>query len=272
MIVFPNSKINLGLSILDKRADNFHEIETIFYPISLCDALEIIINPENQAIKFYSYGLEIPGDPKSNFCLKAYDLLKAEYALPGLKIGLIKKIPIGAGLGGGSSDAVFLLKSLNNQFNFKIEDSTISSLASKIGSDCNFFVYNKPALGRGRGDLLEPLNLDLSNYYIKLIHPGIHIGTAEAYSMVAPLKNRSSLLEIIKLPVPDWKGNLVNDFEKPIFKKYPEIEKIKEELYQKGALYSSMSGSGSSVYGIFIEDPSEIKIGQYFSWSGKLTN
>jgi len=246
MLSFPNAKINLGLHVLRKREDGFHEIETVFYPIDMHDSLEI--RPAVQTTFNFSGPELAEGE---NIVLKAYHLMGQEYGIPPVEIHLLKHIPAGAGLGGGSSDAAHSLVMLNDLFNLDISPAELEKLAAELGSDCAFFIRNKPALASGRGELLEDIDLDLSGYEIKVIKPDIHISTPEAYGMVKPMDVRPSLREIIQKPVHEWKEVMVNDFEKPLFEKYPEIREHKEALYAQGPVYASMSGSGSAVYGLF---------------------
>lgn len=253
MLHFPNCKINLGLQIGQKRADGFHEIDSILYPLPLRDALETIVS---ESVQFESSGIVIPGDTENNIVLKAYHLLKKDFPLPPVSIHLLKKIPTGAGLGGGSADGTEMLKLLNQMFELNISDEILARYALQLGSDCPFFVKNMPALARGRGEILEPITLDLSTYHFAVLKPDIHISTAWAFSQIKPATCSKDLTEIIKKPVEEWKNELKNDFEIPIFEKYPLISAIKDKLYASGAVYSSMSGSGSAVYGIFRERPS----------------
>lgn len=252
MIAFPNAKINIGLNIVEKRKDGFHTIESIFYPIfDLVDILEIIELKENSNPQFSSSGISIPGEATSNLCLKAYNLLKKEYDIPTVAIHLHKVIPIGAGLGGGSADAAFTLKLLNNLFKLNLSDDILIEYARKLGSDCAFFIKNKPLYAFGKGDEFEDINLNLSTYKIKIEYPSIHIGTAEAYKGIKPFKSKLQLKEIINQPINSWKKSIKNDFESSIFLNYPEIEQLKLKFYEEGAIYASMTGSGSAVYGIF---------------------
>ena len=246
MISFPNAKINLGLQVVEKRPDGFHNIETVFYPINLCDALEIIPS-DKEGIEFDTTGTPVHGDPESNLVLKAARLMTDA----SLKIHLHKVIPMGAGLGGGSSDAAFALKLLNDLWQLEFTDSQLQDLARKLGSDCAFFIENRPVFAFGRGDQFESIDLDLSGYQVVVSVPDVHVSTPEAYAMVTPRKPKRSLKEIILLPVEEWKGTLINDFEKPVMAKYPVIREIKEELYNQGALYAAMSGSGAAVFGLF---------------------
>jgi 4-diphosphocytidyl-2-C-methyl-D-erythritol kinase len=252
VVIFPNSKINLGLHVIRKRKDGFHDLETVFYPVPLCDALEIIHVPaieEKTAITVT--GLAIDNDPAENISLKAYYLLKKDFDLPVVKIHLHKVIPVGAGLGGGSANGAFTLLLLNKKFNLKISEERLMAYALKLGSDCPFFIRNKVCYATQRGEVLQPIQLDLSSYKLVLVNPGIHINTGWAFSQIRPKENRTSLLEIIQQPVTNWKDNVVNDFEPAIFEQHPSIKQIKEKLYQNGAVYAAMSGSGSSVYGLF---------------------
>ena len=255
MITFPNAKINLGLNIVEKRSDGYHNIETIFYPVGWKDVLEIIpfekkINRRSD-FQFHQSGIKITGSIQKNSCIKAYKLLKEKYDLPPVEMCLHKIIPSGAGLGGGSSDAAFTLMMLNKIFKLEISDKNIESLASSIGADCTFFIRNHPVYAKGKGDEFEKTNLDLSAYSIVIVKPDVHVSTAAAYKNVVPKVSGVSLKHIIARPVNEWRHHLVNDFETSVFKKYPAIGHVKEQLYEAGALYASMSGSGSAVYGIF---------------------
>lgn len=252
MIAFPNAKINIGLNIIEKRKDGFHNIESIFYPIfDLVDILEIIELKTKSSPQFSSSGISIPGEASFNLCLKAYNLLKEEYDIPIVAIHLHKIIPIGAGLGGGSADAAFTLKLLNDLFKLNLSDEILIEYARKLGSDCAFFIKNKPLYAFGKGDEFEDINLNLSTYKIKIEYPSIHIGTAEAYKGIKPFKSKLQLKEIINQPINSWKKSIKNDFESSIFLNYPEIEQLKLKFYEEGAVYTSMTGSGSAVYGIF---------------------
>ncbi len=250
MIAFPNCKINLGLNILVRKDDGFHDLETFFFPVNIHDVLEILPSKKNTT-KITTSGIS-PGEAENNICLKAYNLLKKDYpALPQLKIHLHKAIPLGAGLGGGSSDGVATLQLLNKQFNLNISQKRMLDYALMLGSDCPFFLLNKPAFASGRGETLSPDKTILSGYKIIIVNPGIHISTSEAFKNIVPEIPKKSIQEIITQPVKTWAKELTNDFEKSIFKKYPEIKEIKDSLYNIGAVYASMSGSGSSVFGIF---------------------
>jgi 4-diphosphocytidyl-2-C-methyl-D-erythritol kinase len=253
MIAFPNCKINLGLSIIAKRADGYHDLETVFYPIGLQDMVELIhSNNAVTPVQFSNTGLAIPGDATQNLCLKAYHLLKKDFPnLPAVKIHLHKHIPMGAGLGGGSSNGTSVLSLLNTQFNLGLETSQLIDYAAQLGSDCPFFVHNTACHATGRGEIIQPIALDLSNYRFALVHPGIHVSTAWAFGQLHPHRKEQSIASIITQPIEHWKNRLVNDFEAPIFEAHPLLANIKDQLYQDGALYASMSGSGSSLFGIF---------------------
>lgn len=256
MVWFPNAKINLGLYVLRKRADGFHDISTCFYPVNWTDILEII--PADN-FSFTSSGLTIPGDSKDNLCIKAYNLLKKDYQLPPVSIHLHKIIPMGAGLGGGSSDAAFILKGLNELFELELKIGDLQFYAQQLGSDCSFFLYDQPMIASGRGDELQALDLSISEFRIVIIYPQIHINSASAYSSLNPLDARVTLKNVLQQDVFTWKHSLFNDFEKTIFQLYPQIHSLKEKLYDAGAVYSSMSGSGSAVYGLFKKIPDDLK-------------
>lgn len=250
MVVFPNAKINLGLNIVEKRADGYHNLETVFYPIQINDIVEIVTNTELK-LSFTSTGLSVNVDDVNNLCVKAFNLLNKDFDLPFVKIHLHKQIPMGAGLGGGSADAAFVLQALNNKFNLQISENKMIDYALQLGSDCPFFVINKSCFATSRGEKLEKLTLDLHQYKILIINPGIHISTAIAFSKIIPQKTKKSVYEIISNPLETWKDNLVNDFENSVFNDFPTIQNIKNYLYTQGAIYASMSGTGSTVYGIF---------------------
>ncbi|MEI7594813.1 MAG: 4-(cytidine 5'-diphospho)-2-C-methyl-D-erythritol kinase [Bacteroidota bacterium] len=251
MILYPNAKINIGLNIVEKRSDGFHNIESIFVPIGLSDILEIVETKSENKVSFSSSGIYIPGDSASNLCVKAYYLLREKYDLPCVKFHLHKQIPIGAGLGGGSSDAAFTLIGINKLFHLNISNLDLKKYASQLGSDCAFFIENKPTYNFNKGDDYQLIDLNLKDYYFVLAFPPIHVGTADAYSGVKPEKPIENLQVLINKDILEWKNAIKNDFEKSIFKKYPDISKIKDCFYQAGATYSSMSGSGSSVFAIF---------------------
>jgi len=285
MISFPNAKINLGLFVTEKRADGFHNIETVLFPIPLFDALEITDNIDDSVethgrASLHAHGIKIDGNPNDNLVYKAYQLLKTDFDIPNIRIDLLKKIPFGAGLGGGSADATFMLKLLNEKFALNLSDENLENYARKIGSDCAFFVKNKPAFAYEKGDKFEPIDLDLSGYQLVLICPPIHVCTKTAYQNLIPTfrlrstsedqertlarNNRSlsgvetpdyfDLRELPKIPVSEWKNILANDFEPSVFAQHPTLADIKQNLYDLGADYAAMSGSGSAIFGLFSKD------------------
>ena len=258
MILYPNAKINIGLNVLEKREDGFHNLETLFYPVDAVDVLEIV---QAEELAMFQYGIEYPGDPMDNLCIKAYKALHKDFDIPPVEIHLYKKIPVGAGLGGGSSDAAFTLKGLNEMFSLGLSDEQLAAYAAGLGSDCPFFIYNRPMIGTGRGEILEPVEIaSLENYRIKLVYPPYFVSTAAAYGGIVPRDKRAAngekfdsrqLLEMLSKPVESWKDCVVNDFETTVFAKIPQLAAYKEQLYNEGAVYASMSGSGSAFFGIF---------------------
>lgn len=252
MVRFPNCKINLGLHVTKKRPDGYHNIETVFYPILLRDALEIIPSAEMQ---FEVSGLEGSGNAEDNLCLKAYQLLKKDFPqLPALKIHLHKAIPAGAGLGGGSSDGAFMLTMMNEKFALQLSEATLINYALQLGSDCPFFIINKSCFATGRGEDLEPVEVDLSTYKIVIVNPGIHVSTKDTFSKLIPKQRKKTIREIITQPIENWREELSNDFEKPVFASHPAIKEIKDEMHAAGAIYASMTGTGSTVFGIFYKN------------------
>lgn len=268
MINFPNAKINLGLHITAKRKDGYHEIETCMVPIPLFDGLEMILDKKST---WNSTGLEIPGDSKDNLILKAEKLLRKDFpGLPNLNIHLHKHIPMGAGLGGGSADGAFALKLMNNLFDLHLDNFFLEEYATQLGSDCPFFIENTPKIARGRGEILEPIDLSLKGTYIVLINPGIHVGTKEAYAGVTPAPPKVKLEEVLA-DRSCWKTELINDFEASIFKNHPEIAEIKSQMYQGDAFFAAMSGSGSSVFGLFDKQPTDLEFSdRYFRFEAFL--
>ncbi len=257
MLSFPNCKINLGLNIIRKRADGFHDIETVFYPINkLHDAIEIL--PSNATISpvdFNMTGLEVDGDSANNLCVKAYRLLQNDYPeMPAIQMHLHKAIPMGAGLGGGSADGAFALKLLNDVFRLKLSNEQLINYTLQLGSDCPFFILNKPCFASGRGEIMTELPINLSGYSIVLINPGIHINTGWAFGQITPQQPLTDLQKLILEPIETWKDLVKNDFEPAVISSHPIIGTLKETLYQSGAIYASMSGSGSTVFGIFSAD------------------
>jgi 4-diphosphocytidyl-2-C-methyl-D-erythritol kinase len=252
MIAFPNCKINIGLNIIAKRNDGFHDIETIFYPLSLCDALEVLPSPQQEGDDvFLLEGMPLDGNPQQNLCMKALRLMRSVVHIDPVKIVLLKKTPSGAGLGGGSTDAAFMLKMLNTYCNAGLSEGRLKGLAAQLGSDCSFFITGVPAYAYGKGDQLEEVEVNLQGYTLMLVKPPIFVSTAEAYGGVSPTSSLTSLKTLIQQPISTWRHSIKNDFEKNIFPHYPVIASIKEKMYDMGALYASMSGSGSSVFGIF---------------------
>ena len=251
MVVFPNAKINLGLNVVAKRPDKFHDIVTCFYPVPVHDVLEII-ETTGRKTSFRSSGIAIPGKEEDNLCLKAFKMLNKDYQLSTVDIYLHKIIPIGAGLGGGSADGAFALDALNDMFQLFLDSALLEEYAAQLGSDCPFFIRNKPVMAFEKGNVFGSVEADLSGKKLVLVYPEVHVSTAEAYSRIVPHNPEQSVKEILENePVENWKDKLVNDFEKSVFELYPQVRELKESLYQAGALYASMSGSGSSVYGIF---------------------
>ena len=268
MIVFPNAKINLGLHIVEKRPDGFHNIETIFYPVKgLTDVVEA--TPDDR-FSFARTGIEIDGRPEDDLCVRAYKLMAARYGIPPVNMSVHKLIPPGAGLGGGSSDAAFVIQMLNDMFSLKTEKENLKKLAAESGSDCAFFIENRPCFAAGRGELLAPISVDLSGYRLLIVKPDIYVSTGEAYSKAKPEKPDNDLRNLMKLPVGEWRNLLINDFEKSVFAIRPEIGEIKRKMYDSGAEYASMSGSGASVFGLFKGDIPDTKIfsENYFVYSG----
>lgn len=252
MIVFPNAKINIGINITRRRPDGYHNIETIFYPLPIYDALEALPGDE---LTFHSSGLEIPGRAEDNLCIKGYHLIKRDFDLPPLNIHLLKHIPIGAGLGGGSANAAFFIKLVNSLFSLGLTTVQMLNYARQLGADCAFFIENKPLFAFEKGDQFESIRLDLSKYKIVLVMPPVHVSTGEAYGGVRPAPVKQSLYELISEPIQDWRHLIKNDFEESVFKNHPVIRGVKAALYDAGAIYASMSGSGASVFGIFNEKP-----------------
>jgi 4-diphosphocytidyl-2-C-methyl-D-erythritol kinase len=265
MLCFPNAKINIGLNIIEKRTDGFHNIETIFYPIPLCDALEII---SAEKTTFTISGIDIPDAIENNLVMRAYQMIKTDFDLPELSIYLHKNIPLGAGLGGGSSDAAFMIRLLNDSFSLCLTYDQMERYASGIGSDCSFFIRNQPAFATQRGEVLQPVDLCLDTYVLVVIKPSIHISTRDAYHAITPKKVKVSVHELVKYPLETWMKTLHNDFEPVLFSKFPLLNDIKTILYQQGAVYAAMSGSGSALFGIFPPDAAPaFDMDEYFVWS-----
>jgi len=270
MICFPNAKINIGLNILRRRPDRYHDIETVFYPLAgCCDILEAV-RSDAYSLQLSGIGMECPTE--DNLVTKAYRLLAADFSLPPMQVYLHKQIPFGAGLGGGSADAAFLLKKLNDSCSLGLDTASLQAYAARLGADCSFFIRNEAVFASGRGDVFSDISLSLQGYWLVLVKPDISVSTAEAYAGVTPRLPHRSLQELINQPVETWKDTVVNDFEPSVFALHPHIGRIKQQMYEAGALYASMSGSGSSVYGLFRQEThlrEEFK-GCYY-WAGYLS-
>jgi 4-diphosphocytidyl-2-C-methyl-D-erythritol kinase len=253
MVSFPNAKINIGLQVTEKRPDGYHNIQTIFYPIRLHDVLECLpLSSDQTENSFKQTGIPVLGDDTDNLCNRAYQLLKKYFPfIPPVYIHLHKTIPMGAGLGGGSADGTFMLSMLNDLFELAISPTQLSAWSLELGSDCPFFLMNKPSYAEGRGEILTPIEIDLSNYKILLINPGIHVPTGKMFAQLQPNRTAMDLRTAIQLPLDEWKSTIKNDFETVVFHLHPECKQIKNQLYESGALYASMSGSGSTFYGIY---------------------
>ena len=266
MIVFPCAKINLGLNIVGKREDGYHNLETVFYPIPLCDALEIKYMdekfPSDVACDLKVTGNAVDCDEQKNLVVKAYELLSADYKLPRIHAHLYKHIPSQAGLGGGSADAAFMIRLLDERFRLNIGNPEMERYAAKLGADCAFFIEAEPAYAEGIGDELMPADGphgNLNGYYIAIVKPNVAVSTKEAYSAITPKKPAKCCRDIVRQPIETWKDELVNDFEAPIFAMHPELGDIKQKLYEQGAVYAAMSGSGSALFGIFKKKPMGIE-------------
>jgi 4-diphosphocytidyl-2-C-methyl-D-erythritol kinase len=252
MITFPNAKINLGLNIIEKRVDGYHNLETVFYPVPVEDALEIKI-AERAEHKFIlrQSGIPIAGKAEDNLAVRAYRLLDKDFNLPSIEIYLYKHIPLGAGLGGGSANAAFMLKLLNERFDLQLNAEQLEKYAATLGADCAFFIRNIPVFAEGTGNIFSPVSLSLKGYGLVIVKPDVFVSTRDAFSFICPRKPKRSLKEIITRPINEWKSLMKNDFEESVFHQYPIIEKIKTELYKQGATYAALSGSGASVFGLF---------------------
>lgn len=251
MIDFPGSKVNLGLRITQKLDNGYHSLESVFLPIQFSDVLEIIPTSDSETQFNYS-GFEISGDSKNNLIYRAWQILNEDFSIPPSKIYLHKVVPMGAGIGGGSADGSSMLKLINEHFKLGITQNKLELYAKELGADCPFFIRNKSAYVEGIGEIMSPISLNLSGYHFFLVAPGIHINTGEAFKNCQPKQHETSLKEIIeKNSISSWKDLVKNDFEDYAFKSFPELRKIKEQMYKAGALYASMSGTGSSIYGFF---------------------
>ena len=266
MIAFPACKINIGLQLTERRADGFHNLYSAFYPVGWSDALEII---PASAFGFSTSGLPVPGN--NNLCVRAYDLLCADYDLPPVVMHLHKVVPIGAGLGGGSADAAATINLLNTQFGLNLTVAQREAYARKLGSDCAFFIQNRPQYCVEKGDVFEEIRLDLTGYFVLLVYPDLAISTAEAYAGITTRRPVIPLRTLLQAPMETWRDGVYNDFEDSLFPKYPVLASIKLQLYEAGAIYASMSGSGSTVYGIFSALPdTSLFFSRYTVWQGKL--
>lgn len=271
MIAYPHAKINLGLNVVAKRGDGYHNLETVFYPVQWCDVMEILPGPQHsKGIEVHLSGLPVAGKHSDNLCVKAYNLLRANYSVRSVKLYLHKQIPMGAGLGGGSSDAAFFVKKMNELFSLGISGDTQRELVKQLGSDCAFFIDGKPVYAEERGDKFTPVDFSLKGYHVVVIYPGIHVATATAFANIKPENPMFNCMDIVtKHPVNNWKDHLTNDFEKTVFAAHPEIAEVKNELYAAGAIYASMSGSGSAVYGIFEDEPAlRVELQAMKHWKG----
>lgn len=271
MIYYPNCKINLGLNVLTRRSDGFHNLETVFYPVPLSDILEVSETNElrEDKLKFTTSGIAIP-EEGDNLCTRAFRLIDADFSLPATDIHLHKCIPMGGGLGGGSSDAAFTLKGLNEVYDLKLSSDKLQDYARKLGSDCAFFIENKPVFATQRGDCFHPSRVDLSGWNLVLVNPNIHVSTAEAYACVDKHAEGRALRRLIEEPVENWKDHVFNDFEGSVFPLHPDIDLLKDRLYASGAVYASMSGSGSTCFGLFSNKIDLTPFEKYFTWQGKL--
>ncbi len=253
MVSFPNAKINIGLHVARKRKDGYHDLESCFVPVPFCDVLEVI---KSGKYAFTSSGIPISGRPEQNLCVKAFKLLKKDFGLQEVSMYLHKLIPMGAGLGGGSADGAFVLKSLNVLFELFLDDSLLEDYAAQLGSDCAFFIQNKPMMAYGRGNEFENITLDLSGKHLLLVVPPIHVSTVDAYAGITPEKPETDLKNVLEhTPVAQWKDVVKNDFEVSVLQKHPALSSLKDKLYDLGAAYASMSGSGAALYGIFDTEP-----------------
>jgi 4-diphosphocytidyl-2-C-methyl-D-erythritol kinase len=252
MICFPNCKINLGLNIISRRDDGYHEVSTVMYPVDIEDILEVV---KSEEFKFTSSGLDIPGKTNSNLCVKAFKILQREFDIDPVHIHLFKNIPMGAGLGGGSADGAFTLSLINDFYELNISNEQLKVYASELGSDCAFFIENIPQYAEGRGEVLTPFNVTLEGKTLVLINDGTHISTEEAYGSIKPKSPENDVQKVLNKPLSEWKELLVNDFEKGIFKNHPQLAEYRSKLYESGAEYAAMTGSGSTIFGIFNESP-----------------
>jgi 4-diphosphocytidyl-2-C-methyl-D-erythritol kinase len=272
MIYFSPAKINIGLQILNKRKDGYHNIQSVMHPVGLCDILEINTLPSSgQSFLFSQSGIRFEGDQQENLCIQALELFRKETRLPPVEMHLHKQIPVGAGLGGGSSNASTTLLGLNDLADNPLSGKRLTELAAILGSDCPFFLNAQTSLMEGRGEILTPLFLSMEEIYLVLLFPEIHVSTQEAYAGVDPAIPPQQLKEIIKEPMNRWVELIENDFEKSVFRHHPRLGSLKQELYSMGATYASLSGSGSSLYGLFKAQPSLPEgLKKYVIWEGPI--
>jgi 4-diphosphocytidyl-2-C-methyl-D-erythritol kinase len=270
MIIYSHAKINIGLQILNKRMDGFHNLRSVMYPTGLCDIIEVKINSEGQeAFQFSQTGRPIHSVPEANLVTQAWRVFSKHRALPPLSIHLHKQIPVGAGLGGGSSNASSVLKAFNQLAIESLAPDLLEDLSAHLGSDCPFFLQEGPRMMEGRGDILRDTQVSLEGLYLVLLFPEIHISTAEAYAGVRPRIPEKALQTLISRPIEQWRNLIINDFEAPLGLKIPLIPELKSELYEAGAVYASLSGSGSSLFGIFRKRPRlPQKLLEYLIWEG----
>ncbi len=256
MILFPQAKINLGLNVVERRPDGYHNLETVFYPVPLQDALEVQVMadefPSDVDCDLKVTGISVEGDERRNLVVRAYELLKQEFPqLPRVHAHLYKAIPTQAGMGGGSSDCAAMLTLLNREFRLGLTEEQLISRAARLGADCPFFIVNRPAYAEGIGERLQPVGLDLGGWFLAVVRPDIPVPTKEAFALIVPRRPAVNCRDLVARPVEQWRGVLLNDFEKSVFAQHPEIGRVKEQLYELGAVYSAMSGSGSAVFGLF---------------------
>lgn len=261
MINFPIAKINLGLNVVSKRDDGYHNLETVFYPVPIKDALEVFPMedgfPSDVRCDLKVTNLFIDGDEQKNLVVKAYNMIAQDYELPRVHVHLYKHIPTQAGMGGGSSDCAYMIRLLNEMFSLGMSDEKMIGYAARLGADCAFFIKAQPAYAEGIGEKLQPISIDLSGYKMLVVRPNIPVSTKEAFSLITPQVPKKNCLDIVRQPIETWKDELVNDFERSVFAIHPEIGRLKEMMYEQGAIYAAMSGSGSSVFGLFSDTPDE---------------
>ena len=261
MINFPIAKINLGLNVVSKREDGYHNLETVFYPVPIKDALEVFPMedgfPSDVRCDLKVTNLFIDGDEQKNLVVKAYNMIAQDYELPRVHVHLYKHIPTQAGMGGGSSDCAYMIRLLNEMFSLGMSDEKMIGYAARLGADCAFFIKAQPAYAEGIGEKLQPISIDLSGCKMLVVRPNIPVSTKEAFSLITPQVPKKNCLDIVRQPIETWKDELVNDFERSVFAIHPEIGRLKEMMYEQGAVYAAMSGSGSSVFGLFSDTPDE---------------